>query len=110
MADILCADLSDKPVAAHLSEWLAAVQRLEAVGELARAQLLLETILQAREDCAEAYALLVHTHLQWGDDGHLFRALQIARCTAANNSVPACSATVTVQPTNCVGRSWDFLC
>lgn len=80
MADMLCADLSNRPVASHLSEWLAAVTRLEAVGELAHAQLLLETVLQAHEDCAEAYALLVHTHLQLGDDIHLLHALQVARC------------------------------
>lgn len=82
MAELLCADLSNRPVQANLSEWVTAAKQLESVGEFQRAQLLLDTVLQAQEDCVEAYALLVQTHLQLGGDRHLLRALQIARCAS----------------------------
>jgi hypothetical protein len=79
MAELLCLELSSKPVKHHLQEWLDAVQRLHALGEWPRARLLLNTVLQARDDCVEAHVLLVQTLLRLGEP-QWPKALQEARC------------------------------
>jgi hypothetical protein len=79
MAELLCLELSSKPVKHHMQEWLDAVQRLHALGEWSRARLLLNTVLQARDDCVEAHVLLVQTLLHLGKP-QWPKALQEARC------------------------------
>lgn len=78
MAELLCLELSNKPVKHHLQEWLDAVQQLHAQGEWSRARLLLNTVLQARDDCVEAHVLLVQTLLHLGEP-QWPKALQEAR-------------------------------
>jgi hypothetical protein len=78
MAELLCADLATRPVARHLVEWLDAARALLALGEHARAALVLDSALQAHEGCAAAHTLLVAAHLHMGPT-HWPKALQIAR-------------------------------
>ncbi|WIA39628.1 hypothetical protein OEZ86_005707 [Tetradesmus obliquus] len=82
MAELLCLELSNKPVKHHLQEWLDAVQQLHALGEWSRARLLLNTVLQARDDCVEAHVLLVQTLLHLGEP-QWPKALQEARHAVA---------------------------
>lgn len=79
MAELVCADLSSRPVQTNVNEWLAAAQQLTAVGEFQRAQLLLNTVLQAEEHNVAALTVLIRTYLHLGGDRHLRKALQLAR-------------------------------
>jgi hypothetical protein len=78
MAELLCADLSNKPVRDHLQEWLDTSTALLAAGEYVRAKLLLNTILQAHPVCVQAHVQLVHTHLHL-EQSLWPKAVQIAR-------------------------------
>lgn len=78
MAELLCADLSNKPVRDNLQEWLDTSTALLAAGEYVRAKLLLNTILQAHPVCVQAHVQLVHTHLHL-EQSLWPKALQIAR-------------------------------
>lgn len=88
MAELLCLDLSNKPVKMHLSEWLTTVHQLLSLGEYSRARLLLNTILQAQDDCVEAHVLLVHTLLRLGES-HWPKALHDARYAAGGEATAA---------------------
>lgn len=78
MAELMCADLSNRPVRDNLKDWLDATSALLAAGEYSRAKLLLNTILQAHPACVQAHVRLVHTHLHL-EQSLWPKALQIAR-------------------------------
>jgi hypothetical protein len=78
MAELMCADLSNRPVRDNLQGWLDTTSALLAAGEYIRAKLLLNTILQAHPACVQAHVRLVHTHLHL-EQSLWPKALQVAR-------------------------------
>ena len=78
MAELLCADLSSRPVRDNLQEWLDTASTLLRAGEYLRAKLLLNTVLQAHPTCVQAHVQLVHTHLHL-EQSLWPKALQVAR-------------------------------
>lgn len=78
MAELLCADLSSRPVRDNLEAWLEASTALLGAGEYDRAKLLLSSVLQAHPDSVQAHTQLVLTHLHL-EQSLWPKALQIAR-------------------------------
>jgi hypothetical protein len=78
MAELLCADLGNRPVRDNLQEWLDVSTALLKAGDYQRAKLLLNTILQAHPACVQAHVQLVLTHLHL-EQSLWPKALQIAR-------------------------------
>lgn len=79
MAELLCADLSSRPVRDNLEEWLSTATALLKAGEYVRAKLLFNTILQAHPACVQAHVQLVQTLLHL-EQSLWPKALQVARC------------------------------